>query len=49
VADLLLDLHRQENTILVLVTHSLDLAQRLPQRVELLDGQLVGSDFDTPA
>jgi lipoprotein-releasing system ATP-binding protein len=41
VADLLLDLHRQENTILVLVTHSLELAQRLPQRVELLDGRLV--------
>jgi lipoprotein-releasing system ATP-binding protein len=43
VADLLLDLHRQENTILVLVTHSLDLAQRLPQRAELLDGRLITS------
>jgi lipoprotein-releasing system ATP-binding protein len=41
VADLLLELHQQENTILVLVTHSLDLAQRLPQRAELLDGKLV--------
>jgi lipoprotein-releasing system ATP-binding protein len=41
VADLLLELHQQENTILVLVTHSLDLAQRLPQRAELLDGRLV--------
>jgi predicted ABC-type transport system involved in lysophospholipase L1 biosynthesis ATPase subunit len=43
VADLLLELHQQENTILVLVTHSLELAQRLPQRAELLDGQLVPS------
>jgi lipoprotein-releasing system ATP-binding protein len=41
VADLLFELHEQENTILVLVTHSLDLARRLPQRAELLDGQLV--------
>ena len=41
VADLLLELHQQENTILVLVTHSLDLAQRLPQKAELLDGKLV--------
>jgi lipoprotein-releasing system ATP-binding protein len=43
VADLLLELHQQENTILVLVTHSLELAQRLPQRAELLDGRLVSS------
>jgi lipoprotein-releasing system ATP-binding protein len=43
VADLLLELHQQENTILVLVTHSLDLAQRLPQRAELLDGKLAPS------
>ncbi len=44
VADLLLELHRQENTILVLVTHSLELAQRLPQRAELLDGKLVAPE-----
>jgi lipoprotein-releasing system ATP-binding protein len=48
VADLLLELHQQENTILVLVTHSLDLAQRLPQRAELLDGQLITSTNATP-
>jgi lipoprotein-releasing system ATP-binding protein len=48
VADLLLELHQQENTILVLVTHSLDLAQRLPQRAELLDGQLVASAKAAP-
>jgi predicted ABC-type transport system involved in lysophospholipase L1 biosynthesis ATPase subunit len=48
IADLLLDLHRQENTILVLVTHSLELAQRLPQRVELLDGRLAASAQAAP-
>ncbi len=40
VAELLLELHREENTILVLVTHSLDLAKRFPRRAELLDGRL---------
>ena len=44
VADLLLELHQQENTILVLVTHSPELAHRLPQRAELLDGKLVPSE-----
>ena len=48
VADLLLELHEQENTILVLVTHSLELAERLPQRAELLDGQLVGAAKAAP-
>jgi len=41
VADLILELHREENTILITVTHSLDLAQRFPQRAELTDGNLV--------
>jgi len=40
VADLLLDLHRAKQTILVVVTHSADLAARLPRRVELRDGTL---------
>jgi lipoprotein-releasing system ATP-binding protein len=48
VADLLLELHQQENTILVLVTHSPELAQRLPQRAELLDGQLVAAAKAAP-
>ena len=43
VADLMLELHREENTILITVTHSLDLAQRFPQRAELLDGRLAFS------
>ena len=40
VADILLDLHRAKNTILVVVTHSAELAARLPQRYELRDGAL---------
>jgi lipoprotein-releasing system ATP-binding protein len=40
VAELLLDLHREENTILVLVTHSVELAKRFPRRAELVDGRL---------
>jgi lipoprotein-releasing system ATP-binding protein len=40
VAELLLDLHRQEQTILVVVTHSAELARRFPRRAEMLDGSL---------
>jgi lipoprotein-releasing system ATP-binding protein len=35
-----MELHRQENTILVVVTHSVDLAHMLPQRMEVADGTL---------
>ncbi len=38
VADLLLELHAEEQTALVIVTHSLELAARLPRRVELRAG-----------
>lgn len=41
VAELLLDLHRQEKTILLVVTHSPDLARLLPAQHEMLDGRLV--------
>jgi lipoprotein-releasing system ATP-binding protein len=41
VGELLLELHRQTNTILVVVTHSPDLANRLPKRMEMTDGKLV--------
>lgn len=41
VGELLLDLHRQENTVLVVVTHSGDLARRFPRRMEMSDGTLV--------
>jgi len=40
VGTLLLDLHREQNTILICVTHSHELAQRFPRRLELRDGQL---------
>lgn len=40
VAGMLLDIHRQANTILVVVTHSADLAARFPQRFELRNQHL---------
>lgn len=40
VASLLLELHRQQETILVVVTHSAELAARFPLRYELTDQQL---------
>ena len=40
VADLLLDIHRQAETILIVVTHSSELAARFPQRFELRNQHL---------
>jgi lipoprotein-releasing system ATP-binding protein len=40
VGELLLELHRQENTILVVVTHSADLAKLFSRRMEMNDGRL---------
>jgi lipoprotein-releasing system ATP-binding protein len=40
VASLLLELHQQQETILVVVTHSMELATRFPVCYELLDQQL---------
>jgi lipoprotein-releasing system ATP-binding protein len=40
VASLLLELHRQQKTILVVVTHNAELANRFPLRYELADQQL---------
>ena len=40
VGELLLDLHRQENNILVVVTHSTELAKLFPKRAEVNDGTL---------
>lgn len=47
VASLLLELHRQKETILVVVTHSAELAARFPVRYELIDQQLrqVGTHY----
>jgi len=40
VRSLLLELHRRLSTILVIVTHSADLAERLPRRLHLAEGRL---------
>ncbi len=40
VGTLLLDLNREQNTLLICVTHSSELAQRFPRQCELRDGQL---------
>ncbi|MGH9883578.1 MAG: ABC transporter ATP-binding protein [Pyrinomonadaceae bacterium] len=40
VASLLLELHRQQETILVVVTHNAELASRFPLRYELIDQRL---------
>ena len=40
VASLLLDLHKRQETILIVVTHSADLASRFPIRFELSERQL---------
>lgn len=40
IAGLLLELFQEENTILLLVTHDLELAKSFPQRAELIDGRL---------
>ena len=43
VTQVLLDLHRRQNTILVVVTHSAELARHLPMRFDLLDTRLTRS------
>jgi ABC-type lipoprotein export system ATPase subunit len=40
VADLLLDIHQRQETILIVVTHSRDLAARFPARYELRHANL---------
>jgi lipoprotein-releasing system ATP-binding protein len=40
IGKLLLDLHQQEQTVLVVVTHSPELARMLPRQMEMLDGHL---------
>jgi predicted ABC-type transport system involved in lysophospholipase L1 biosynthesis ATPase subunit len=40
VASVLLDLHRRQNTMLIVVTHNPQLAERCPQRFELTNRKL---------
>jgi lipoprotein-releasing system ATP-binding protein len=44
VASLLVDLHQRQQSILIVVTHSVPLASRFPIRFELIDGRLRRSD-----
>ena len=44
VGSLLLDLNREFNTLLVCVTHSIELASRFPRHCELRDGKLAVAD-----
>lgn len=41
VSQLLLEMPREENAILVVVTHSMDLADRMQRRLELKRGRLI--------
>jgi lipoprotein-releasing system ATP-binding protein len=43
IGNLLLELQRQENTMLIVVTHSLELANQMSRRLELDDGSLAES------
>jgi lipoprotein-releasing system ATP-binding protein len=40
VGELLLEMHKQTQTILVVVTHSVELARQFPRRLEMADGTL---------
>ncbi|HUJ24301.1 MAG TPA: ABC transporter ATP-binding protein, partial [Bryobacteraceae bacterium] len=40
VAGMLLDLHRSQQTILIVVTHNPELAAKFPKRLELMDRHL---------
>src|SRR5262245_12761801 len=40
VGELLLELHREQNTVLVVVTHSAELARTFPRTMEMADGAL---------
>jgi lipoprotein-releasing system ATP-binding protein len=44
VGELLTDLHKQERTTLIVVTHSPDLARLFPRRGEMVDGVLASRD-----
>ena len=41
IGEMLLDMHRRENTILIAVTHSAELAATFPLRMEMNEGRLV--------
>lgn len=43
ITQLLLELHQREQTMLIVVTHSAEMASAFPRRMEMSDGQLVES------
>jgi lipoprotein-releasing system ATP-binding protein len=43
IGELLLDIAKEQNAILIAVTHSPELAARFPKRAEMDDGRLVMS------
>jgi lipoprotein-releasing system ATP-binding protein len=43
IASLLFELHREEQNILIVVTHSLEIASRFNQRFELVEGKCVAA------
>lgn len=47
IGELLMELHKQENNILVVVTHSMELAQTFPKVMEMVDGKLVDAEGAT--
>ena len=47
IIELLLDLHRQGSTIVV-ITHDNELADRMPRRVDVLDGRIVSEKINGP-
>jgi lipoprotein-releasing system ATP-binding protein len=48
VGELLAELHRQEQTIFIVVTHSVELARMLPRQLEMNDGALQPWSGGTP-
>ncbi len=47
VAQLLLDLHQQEHTVLVVVTHSPELAKTFAKRMDMIDGRLESAEVSS--
>ena len=48
ILDLLTELNRQDGTTIVVITHDLSVAARMPRRVEILDGRIVRDSLSPP-
>lgn len=49
ILDLLDELNRRDGTTIVVITHDHSVAQRMPRRLEILDGRIVGDSGFRPA